>query len=145
MKNNIEHITKDYTLEAKADVIIVNGETFTYKSSGLTRRVFANASKTQVVKVPITYFDQVQNNEEIEIFKNASDEKKGLIAHTEILDNGYIVQEYLQTLDDPTTEEWLKRPMTMSEIRFANSCRRDVGFDKDGVLKCFDLPEYKQY
>lgn len=33
------------TVESKADVILVNGEAFTYKNSGLTRRVFVNKAK----------------------------------------------------------------------------------------------------
>jgi len=46
---NIEHnINIDqYSQENQADLIIVNGETFTFKATGLTRRVFANADKTE--------------------------------------------------------------------------------------------------
>ena len=144
---NIEHnINIDqYSQENEADLIIVNGETFTFKATGLTRRVFANADKTKVIKVPVKLATFHFNDEEIECWENASDETRLELASTKILDNGYIEQEFLHTLDDPTTEEWLGRFLTQKEIRFADSCRSDVGFDEDGKLKCFDLHEYKKY
>lgn len=131
--------------ENNADVIIVNNEEFTFKASGLTRRVFANADKTKVVKVLVKDRSVEYNQEEIEAWENASEEVKLEMASTKILSNGYIEQEFLHTLDDPTTEEWLGRFMTQKEIRFAKSCRNDVGFDEEGNLKCFDLHEYKKY
>lgn len=135
----------DQQRDNKGDVIIVNGEIFSYKGIGNTRRVYANADKTKVVKIPVSLSYQNFNDEEIELYEAASDEKKKQLAHTTQVENGFIIQEYLHTLDDPTTVDWLKRPMTMKEIRFAESCRRDVGYDKDGNLKCFDIHEYKQY
>ncbi len=133
------------SLENDVDVILVNGEAFTFKSSGITRRVFANADKTKVIKVLVEKHSFDFNKEEQKEWDNASEEKRKQLAQTRLLENGYIEQEYLHTLDDETTAEWLKRPLTMSEIRFAQSCRNDVGFDADGNLKCFDLHEYKQY
>ena len=67
------------------------------------------------------------------------------MASTKILENGYIEQEYLHTLDDKETAEWLGRDMTMKEVRLATSCRNDVGYDENRQLKCFDLHEYKKY
>lgn len=141
----IEQIISQDSQENKADVIIVNGEAFTFKATGLTRRVFVNADKTKVIKVPVKTTYQHFNQEEIDIWEGTNDEHHKQMAETSILENGYIVQEYLHTLDDSTTAEWLGRRMTMKEIRFADSCRSDVGYDKDGNLKCFDLAEYKQY
>ncbi len=144
---NIEKIIqadKD-SLENNADIIIVNGEAFTFKNSGLTRRVFVNADKSKVVKVLVKGNSKDYNKEEIECWNGASDTVKKELAETELLDNGYIMQEYLHTLDDPETANWLGRSLTMKEIRLAGSCRNDVGFDKDGNMKCFDLHEYKQY
>jgi hypothetical protein len=115
------------TVESTADVILVNGEAFTFKSSGLTRRVFVNKDKTLIVKVPITIYDQAHNDMEAELWQEADEETRSQLAETQRLPNGYILQEFLQTLDDDTTEEWLGRPMTMAEIRFATSCRNDVG------------------
>lgn len=143
----IEHIinVNIATVESTADVIYVNGEVFTYKNSGLTRRVFVNEDKTLVVKVPVNQEDDIHNDAEAEVWDNSNDETKLQMAETKRLPNGWIVQEYLHTLDDPTTEEWLERPLTNKEIRFAASCRSDVGFDNEGNLKCYDLEEFKKY
>lgn len=136
---------EQFSIESQADVVIVQGEVYTYKGTGLTRRVFANADKTKVVKIPVKKDSFHFNTEEIECWNNADDETKKELAETQILENGYIIQEYLHTLDDDETEAWLGRDMTMKEIRFAKSCREDVGYDKDGNIKCFDLHEYKKY
>lgn len=141
----IEQTNEQQSPQNNADVVVVNGEVFTYKACGLTRRVFVNADKTKVVKIPVQNNYQHFNNTEINLFNDADENKRKEIAHTEILENGYIVQEYLHTLDDKNTADWLGRPMTMKEIRFADSCRSDVGYDKNGNLKCFDIHEYKQY
>lgn len=133
------------TVESTADVILVNGEVFTYKNSGLTRRVFENKEKTLVVKVPIDVEYQRHNDNEATLWNEASEELRSQLAETQRLPNGYIVQEYLHTLDDKETQEWLGRPMTNKEIRFAASCRNEVGYDANGVLKCFDYDEFKQY
>lgn len=143
--SKIEHTISQDSEENRADVIIVNGEAFTYKATGNTRRVFVNADKTRVIKVPVQRNYQHFNNEEIEIWNATTDEIRKELAETSILDNGYIMQEFLHTLDDESTPQWLGRVMTMKEIRFADACRSDVGYDKDGNLKCFDLPEYKNY
>jgi hypothetical protein len=57
--NKIEHIIdiNTATIESTADVIVVGTEVFTFKNTGLTRRVFVNKDKTLVVKVPITRHD----------------------------------------------------------------------------------------
>ena len=109
-----------YSKENKADVIIVNGEIFTFKATGLTRRVFKNKDKTKVIKVPvqITSFDY--NQQEIDIWDNSTIEKKLDLASTKLLSNGYIEQEFLHTLDDVETDKWLGRSMTQKEIRFAS-------------------------
>ena len=131
--------------EQDNDVIIVNGEAFTYKSSGLTRRVYANKDKTFVIKIPLKESYSYCNKEEISIYENASEKTKSQMAETQILPNGYIMQEFLWSLDDPLTDGVITRKITAEEIRFARSCREDVGFDKDGVMKCFDLEEFKKY
>ena len=136
---------EQFSLESKADVIIVQGEVYTFKGTGLTRRVFANADKTKVVKVPVKIDSFHWNTEEINCWNEADENTKSQMAETEILENGYIIQEYLHTIDDEGTPEWLGRHMTMAEIRFAKECRNDVGYDKDGNLKCFDLHEFKKY
>lgn len=145
--SRIEHIVniKTATVESTADVIFVNGEAFTYKNTGLTRRVFVNKDKTLIVKVPINKYDQKHNDNEAEHWNECTEDERSQLAETKRLYNGYILQEFLQTLDDDTTPEWLGRSLTMSEISFASSCRSDVGFDTNGVLKCYDYDEFKQY
>lgn len=142
---NIEIISDQLSQEKDNDVIIYNGEAFTYKNSGLTRRVYANTNKTSVLKIPLQKSYQYSNDEEFKIYENASEDKKEKLAKTKLLDNGYILQEFLYTLDDPITDEVITREITMDEIRFARSCRNDVGFDKNGVMKCHDLEEYLKY
>lgn len=137
--------TDQNSFENDADVIVVNGEIFTYKNTGLSRRVFVNKEKTHVIKVPVKKHSQHFNDEEVELWEAASEERRKEYATTEILPNGYIKQEFLHTLDDAETEKWLGRNLTMKEVRFARSCREDVGFDKEGNLKVYDLHEYKKY
>lgn len=131
--------------EQDNDVIIVNGEAFTYKNSGLTRRVYANKDKTSVIKIPLKESYTHCNKEEVSIYENAPDKVKAQMAETKMLPNGYIMQEFLWTLDDPLTDETITRDITVEEIRFARSCREDVGFDKNGVMKCHDLEEFRKY
>lgn len=131
--------------EQDTDIIIVNGEVFTYKASGLTRRVYQNKDKTKVIKIALQESYYYNNTEEASIYNSMSENVRAQMAETKLLDNGYIEQEFLWTLDDPLTESMITRDITIEEIRFARSCRNDVGFDKNGVMKCHDLEEYKKY
>jgi len=131
--------------ERDEDVIIVNGEAYFYKASGLTRRVYANKDKTFVIKIPLRESYQYNNKEEFLIYKEANQKTKNKMALTEVLPNGYIKQEFLWTLDDPETENQITREVTLEEIKFARACRNDVGFDKNGNMKCHDLEEYLKY
>lgn len=136
------------TIENKTnfDCIYVEGEVFTYKSSGLTRKVYENADRTFVIKIHVDNNERVDWNErEQKVWDEAHDIDKQNMAQTQLLKNGYIKQEFLYSLDDERTKDFIQRDLTMKEIRFAQSCRNDVGFDKDGNLKCFDLEEYKNY
>lgn len=145
--NKIEHVidVNQAKVETQADMILVDGAIFTFKNTGLTRRVFVNEEKGIVVKVPVSEYDQKYNNMEAEMWEELNDEDRSKFAETKLLSNGYIIQEYLHTLDDLKTLEWLGRDMTMAEIRFAQSCRNEVGFDEEGNLKCYDFDEYKKY
>jgi hypothetical protein len=126
------------------DCIYVEGEVFTYKNSGLTRKVYENANKTFVIKIHV---DECVNwnKREFKVWEGAHDVERQKMAQTQHLKNGYIKQEFLYSLDDERTKDFIQRDLTMKEIRFAQSCRNDVGFDKNGNLKCFDLEEYKNY
>lgn len=145
--DKIEHIIdiNTATIESTADVIVVGTEVFTFKNTGLTRRVFENKDKTLVVKVPITRHDQKHNDNEANLWVESDDDLKSQLAETKRLPNGYVVQEYLHTLDDDDTPGWLGRSLTMDEISFASSCRSEVGFDANGILKCYDYDEFKKY
>ncbi len=80
------------------------------------------------------------NEEEVEIYKNASDEHKNKMAKTSLTYDGFVVeQEFCNPIkfDD--------RKMTIAQNLFAKSCRMEVGWTQDGRLVCFDLDEYKKY
>lgn len=120
------------------DVIVFNGEAFTYLDCGNTRRVLVNSDKSKVIKELIDSDAYDYNLEEIEVYENAKD--KSRMAFTEISKDGkYIIQEYVSPIE--THEDELTIPM----IKFASSCRDEVGWTKDGRLVCFDLDEYEKY
>jgi hypothetical protein len=121
-------------------VILYKGEAYTFFDNGLTRYVFANADKTKVIKILIEkdHFDY--NREEIDIYESVSDDIRKKMAKTELTYNGEIIeQEFCNPIkfDD--------RSLTIPQMLFANRCRREVGWNKDGELVCFDLNEYMKY
>lgn len=132
-------------IAVRADAIIINNQIFTFKNTGLTRRVYENADKTLVIKVPVDKIHQRENDNEADLWEKANEETRKQLAETKKLSNGYILQEYLHTMDDPDTQAWLARKMTMAEVRFATSCRNDVGYDANQTLKCYDYDEFKAY
>jgi hypothetical protein len=102
--------------------------------------VFVNADKTKVVKFLIVEKCYNYNEEEFNVWKNASEDDKRKMATTSLdLKNGIIEQEFCNPvrLDE--------RKLSMKQILFANKCRGEVGWAKDGSLKCFDLSEFNQY
>lgn len=131
-----DKLDKDITKQ----VILYKDEAYTFFDTGLTRYVFTNKDKTKVIKILIENregrFDY--NEEEFEIYQNASDEKRKELACTEM--NGRIIeQEFCTPIKFDTRE------MTIKQMLFAKSCRNEVGWTKDGKLVCFDLDEYKKY
>ena len=120
--------------------ILYKGELFTYFDMGLTRYVFVNDDKTKVIKILIEQSRHGHdfNQEELDIYNNAKPEKQKQLAKTEM--NGRIIeQEFCNPI------KFDKRPMTIPQMRFASSCRNEVGWNKEGVLVCFDLDEYRKY
>ena len=137
----IEHIIKkDIDSSITQQVIIHKGEAFTYFDEGLTRYVFVNAEKTKVIKILIDKDSKDYNLEEIEIYENASEDKKEQLAKTEICHNGLVIE---QEFCNPIKLD--SRKLTIPQMLFASSCRNEVGWNKDGKLVCFDLDEYKKY
>lgn len=121
-------------------VILYKGEAYTFFDNGLTRYVFANADKTKVIKILIKKNSFDFNQEEIEIYDNASEANKKKMAKTELTYNGEIIeQEFCNPIkfDD--------RNLTIPQMLFANACRNEVGWNKDGELVCFDLNEFMKY
>ena len=132
----MDKIDKSITSQA----IIYKDEVYTYFDSGLTRHVFVNPDKTKVIKILIDKYSKEYNEEEVEIYKNASEEQRKEMAETSTTYDGFVVeQEFCSPIkfDD--------RKMNIPQMLFASSCRNEVGWDKDGKLKCFDLDEYKKW
>lgn len=111
--------------------IIINGQIFSYLDSGFTRDVFVNEEKTVVVKLEK---EKGYNKEELEVYENTKD--KSRLAKTWV-ENGYLFQEYLD-------KDWHSK-VPLNEFIWAGKCRNEVGLDKDGNLKCYDLSEYMRY
>ena len=123
--------------EAKSLTILFQGEAYTYYDEGLSRFVFVNKDKTQVVK--LQFLESAKwNEEENNIYLNSSLDDKKYLAKTELVD-GFIVQEFCEP------QKFRKTPLSIPEMLFANSCRGEVGWNKEGRLVCFDLDEYKKW
>jgi len=131
VQHNMDEFCKD-------EIVIYKGETYTFFDSGLTRNVFVNEDKTRVIK--FLNGDRIidHNQEEFDIYENASEEKKKELAITTI-DVGIIEQEFCNPV------KFDERKMTIKQMLFARSCRHEVGWNKNGELVCFDLNEYKRY
>lgn len=126
--------------EITKQAVLYKGEAYTFFDEGLTRYVFANKDKTKVIKILIDEDKYAKdfNQEELDIYNSASDEKKRQLAKTEM--NGRIIeQEFCEPI------KFNQRPLTIPQIRFAQSCRNEVGWTADGRLVCFDLSELKKY
>jgi hypothetical protein len=123
--------------EAQSLSIMHQGEIFTYFDEGITRFVFANEDKSKVIKLEKSKRDNHYNELEAKIYKEASEERRSEMADTKLV-NGFIEQEFVMPI------EYAERHLTMEQIRFAQSCRNEVGWKGDKLV-CFDLDEYKKY
>jgi len=140
---NIMHARSEMNI---ADTIIVNGEAFTFYRTGLTRRVFVNKDRTKVIKVPVTKGDVSHNLGEAEAWEKMSEERRKLFVPCRMITDEWLEMDFVNILDDPETNEKFGHiDLSMEQIRFAMSCRNEVGFDKDGNLRCFDYEEFKKY
>lgn len=124
--------------EARSMVIMYQGEMFTYFDEGCTRYVFKNKDKTKVIKLLKSEMGKNYNQEEADIYHNATDRQRNEMAVTKLVE-GFIEQEFVEPI------KFAGKRLTMEQVRFANSCRKEVGWAKDGRLVCFDLDEYKKY
>lgn len=123
--------------EARGMAILHQGEVFKYFDEGLTRYVFTNNDRTKVIKL-LKGNSKDYNVEEANIYNKASDEDKANMAHT-TLSNGFIEQEFVMPI------KFAGKKLTMEQIIFAQQCRNEVGWNKEGKLVCFDLDEYLRY
>lgn len=128
----------EVSLQEASDMSIMHqGEIFTYFDEGLTRFVFVNEDKTKVIKLEKEKRGTHFNNLEDEIYRNASEENRKLMAETKLI-NGFIEQEYVEPI------KFGSKKLSMSQIRFAQSCRNEVGWRGDDLV-CYDLDEFKKY
>jgi hypothetical protein len=139
---NIEHVIglerRDESI--KNQVILYKGEAFTFFDQGLTRYVFTNEDKTKVIKILIEKGGFDFNLDEVNVYRNASETTKKKLAKTELTYNGMIIeQEFCNPI------KFDSRELNIQQILFANACRNEVGWNKDGELVCFDLDEYMKY
>jgi len=116
--------------------VLYKGEVWDYFDEGLSRKVYVNAERTKVVKFLIEPMGVDYNEIENRIYQTASSKEE--LAHTQLVD-GVIEQEFLEPI------KWSNREMNLLQIQFSGKCRDEVGWDKNGVLKCFDLDEYKKW
>lgn len=137
----IEHIVEQNKINdaIKSQVILYKGEAFTFFNKGLTRYVFANKNKTKVIKLCIEQ-EYDWNKIEAEIYNNASEKKKSLLAKTKLTTNGMIIeQEFCNPI------KFDNRELTIPEMLFAGKCRNEVGWNSEGKLVCFDLDEFHKW
>lgn len=123
--------------EAKKMVVMHKGEAYTFFDEGLTRHVFVNKDETKVIKLLQRETGKDFNQEEVEIYNNASDEVKAEMVETTI-HNGLIEQKFVEPI------KFGGKRLSIAQRLFASSCRNEVGWDGDKLL-CFDLDEYKKY
>jgi hypothetical protein len=118
--------------------ILYDGEVYGYYDEGLTRRVYVNSDRTRVIKVLINVDGINYNQEEHEIYLKSGN--KDEMAYTEISSDGMvIIQEYVMPIKKYEFD------LTLKDIKFALSCRNEVGLNSDGKLVCYDLSEYRKY
>lgn len=122
--------------EAMQMGIMHQGEMFSYFDEGCSRYVFVNEDKTKVIKIEQSKYGNF-NEQEYNVYKNASEAQKEMMADTK-LTNGLIEQEFVLPI------KFGGRKLTMEQIRFAASCRNEVGWKGDKLV-CFDLDEFKKY
>ena len=119
-------------------ILFHDNEMFQYYDEGMTRFVFVNEDKTKVIKILKSNNSFDYNKEENDIYQNAQEEIKKEMAETKLV-NGFIEQEFVLPI------KFSNKDLTIKQMLFAATSRDEVGWDKDGSLKCFDLSEYRKY
>lgn len=102
-----------------------NGELYKYHSSGLAREVFISKCGKWVIKIPVSDSGVcvMHNLMEALAYYEASAPDKELLARTELLENGWIRQEFVDVFE--------------SNIGLVDF--RELGKAKDGRIVVFDF------
>lgn len=117
--------------------VLYKGEMYDFFDEGNTRYVYVNGDRTKVIKIcKEEKFYEQYNQLEYDLYNKS--QEKHLLAET-TLDEQIIIQEFCLPI------KWCDKTLTPKEIRFALSCRNEVGWNKNDVLVCFDLDEFKKY
>lgn len=133
-------IVKEVSRHNGRDVVVYMGKLYEYFDSGNTRDVYVNKERSKVIKLLTYDFTNTEYNQKEEaIYHDSSDDVKSLMAHTIIDENGVVFQEFCNPI------KFDNKPLTIKQTLFAESCRNEVGWNKDGKLVCFDLDEFKKY
>lgn len=136
---NIQEASEKLSLsQAERTLIMHNNETFKYWDEGCTRYVYVNADRTKVVKIEKMKHSTKWNEDEINRYKEASDEDRELMAPTRLIGN-IIEQDFVLPI------KYGGKRLNIEQADFAASCRSEVGWTRDGRLVCFDLDEFKKY
>ena len=136
--HNIQELTEKHSLQqAQGTIIFHNNEYFKYWDEGCSRYVYVNEDRTKVIKIEKFQYGSF-NKEEAEVWNKASEENRELMVEAKLIGN-IIEQEFVLPI------KFGGKRLNIEQRLFASSCRNEVGWTKDGKLKCFDLDEFKRY
>ena len=124
--------------EAREMCILHEGQVYKFFDEGCTRFVYVNDDMTKVLKLNKNRIGIDWNSEENDIYENASEDDKKLMAETKLLNRGFIEQKFV------TPIKYGGRKLNAEQRAFAASCRNEVGWDGDELV-CYDLDEFKKY
>jgi len=142
-----QYVSSDgfYEINKHRDSFVYDGIVYTYLSSGMARRVYKSACGEFVIKVPIGgyYIDTAEeikdfimsdmknvdpsishNYGEAKAYEECPEELKIFLAHTELLPNCWVKQEFVEVLNCVFT---------------GRHDLREIGRRKDGTLCIFDF------
>lgn len=151
-----QHVASEgsYDISKHRESFVFEGVSYTYHNSGLARQVYKSECGKFVIKVPIVDYEEHEelqadfregyathpaishNLGEAEAYKQCPDEFKKYLAHTELLPNGWVKQEFVEVLYTYTGSH-----------EFREIGRREDGsyciFDYDPILRDFEFIGYR--
>lgn len=87
-----------YDFNKSSYKVIVNNEEWKYIATGLVREVYISVCGKKVVKIPKSEYGFRHNQLEYECYNEAPDWCKNNIAKTEVTEEGYIIQEFIEVI-----------------------------------------------